>query len=79
MDLLRAIDFFLDTVTAHNDHPSYLKHVLARIDVIFTLGVGVYVCVGGGAPKDLVHNLLMQLFSSGSSKLKFPKLIFLML
>ena len=25
---------------------------------------------GGGSPKELVHNLLMQFFTSGSSKIK---------
>ena len=32
---------------------------------------------GGGAPKGLVHNLLMQFFTLGSSK--FSKLVFLIL
>ena len=34
---------------------------------------------GGGArgsPKGLVHNLLMQFFTLGSSKIKVPKLFF---
>ena len=30
---------------------------------------------GGGSPKGLVHNLLMQFFTRSSSKSKFPKLI----
>ena len=32
---------------------------------------------GGGAPKGLVHNLLMQFFTPGSSKIEvFEKLLF---
>ena len=31
------------------------------------LGIG---CRGGGSPKGLVHNLLMQFFTLGSSKIK---------
>ena len=63
---------FFDVVTTRNDHPRYVKHVLGRIYVVFTLfgdsirgGGG-----GGGAPKGLVHNLLMQLFNLGSSKIE---------
>ena len=51
--------YFFDIVTTQNDHPRYAKHVLGRIYVFFTLfgyksGGG-----GGGAPKGLVHNLLI--------------------
>ena len=31
---------------------------------------------GGGGPKGLVHNLLMQLFNLGSSKIDVSKLVF---
>ena len=61
---------FFDIVTTQNDHPSYAKHVLGRIYVFFTpfgyqVGGG-----GGGAPKGLVHNLLMQFFNPDSSKIE---------
>ena len=32
--------FFFDTVTTHNDQPSYVKHVLGSISVFFTRGGG---------------------------------------
>ena len=48
--------FFCGIVTTHNDHPSYVKHVLGSIYVLFTL-FGYW--VRGVSPK--VHNLLMQL------------------
>ena len=64
--------FFFDIVTTQNDHPRYVKHVLGRIYVFFTLfgnpvraGGG-----GGGAPRGLVHNLLMQFFTPDSSKME---------
>ena len=34
--------YFSDTVITQHDHPSYVKHVLGRIYVFFTL-VGYYV------------------------------------
>ena len=33
---------------------------------------------GGGSPKALVHNLLMQFYTLGSSKSKFPKFILIL-
>ena len=60
---------FCDIVTTQNDHPSYVKHVLGRIYVFFTL-FGYHVGGGGGAPKGRVHNLLMQLFNPDSSKIE---------
>ena len=60
---------FFDIVTTHNDHPRYVKHVLGRIYVFFTLfGYQVREC--RGAPKGLLHNLLMQFFTLGSSKME---------
>ena len=63
---------FNDIVTTQYDHARYVKHVLGRIYVFFTLfgyqfrgGGG-----GGGAPKGWVHNLLMQFFTLGSSKIE---------
>ena len=49
---------FFDTVITQNDQPRYVKHVLGRIYVFFTL-FGYWVR-GGGSPKGLVHNVLMQ-------------------
>ena len=50
-----------DTLSIQNDQTSYVKHVLDPLCVFFTL-VG---CLGGGGglPRGLGHNLLMQ-FSS---------------
>ena len=59
---------FCDIVTTQNDHPSYVKHVLGRIYVFFTL-FG-YQVGGGGSPKGRVHNLLMQFFTPDSSKIE---------
>ena len=59
---------FFDIVTTQNDHPRYVKHVLGCICVFFhpiwVLGGG------GGSPKGLVHNLLMQFFNLSSSKIE---------
>ena len=57
---------FFDIVTTQNDHPRYVKHVLGRIYAFFT--VFGYWPHGAGSPKGLVHNLLMQLCTPGSSK-----------
>ena len=63
--------WFFDFVTTQNDHPRYVKHVLGHIYLFFTLfgesgpGGG-----GGGAPRGLVHNLLMQFFTPDSSKME---------
>ena len=57
---------FFDIVTTQNDHPSYVKHVLGRIYMFFTL-FG-YQVGGGGSPKGRVHNLPMQFFTPDSSK-----------
>ena len=61
---------FFDIVTTQYDHPSYLKHVLGRIYMFFPL-FGYW--VGGGSPKGLVHNLLMQFFTLDSSKMEVFK------
>ena len=58
--------WFSDIVTTQYDHPRYVKHVLGRIYIFFTLGPGG----GGGSPKGLVHNLLLQLFTLGSSEME---------
>ena len=62
-----AETYFFDIVTTQHDHPRYVKHVLGRIHVFFTL-FGYW--VQGGSPKGLVHNLLMQFFTLGSSKIE---------
>ena len=61
---------FFDIVTTQNDHPRYVKHVLGRIYMFFTLFGYWPHGGGGGAPKGLVHNLLMQFFTLGSSKIE---------
>ena len=65
---------FFDIVTTQYDHPSYLKHVLGRIYMFFTL-FGYWVGVGR-SPKGLVHNLLMQFFTLDSSKMEVFKTCF---
>ena len=68
--------FFSYIATTQNDHPTCVKHVLGSIYVLFTL-FGYWVWGGGGSPKRLVHNLLMQYFTSGSSKMEvFRNLLF---
>ena len=59
---------FFDIVTTQNDHPSYVKHILGRIYVFLTL-FG-YQVRGGGSPRGLVHNLLMQFFTPDGSKME---------
>ena len=61
---------FFDIVTTQYDHPRYVKHVLGRIYVFFTRFGNQVRGGGGGAPKGLVHNLLMQFFNPGSSKIE---------
>ena len=66
---------FFDIVTTHNDHPSYVKHVLGSFMCCLPyLGIG---CWGGQvSPKGLVHNLLMQSFTLGISKIEIWKFFF---
>ena len=63
-------DFF-DTLTIQKDQISYAKHVLAPLYVFFTL----FGCVAGGegVPRGLGHNLLMQFFGLGSSKMEISE------
>ena len=65
--------FFFDILTTQYDHPSYVKHALGRIYMFFTL-FGYW--VGGGFPKGLVHNLLMQFFTLHGSKMEVFKTCF---
>ena len=67
------ITCFFDILTTHYDHPSYLKHILGRIYMFFTLfgyWVGGLGGGGGGAPKGMVHSRLMQFFTLDSSKME---------
>ena len=65
---------FFDTMITSNDHPRYVKHVLGRIYVFFR-----YWAHGGGgvSPKGWVHNLLLQFFTPGSSKIEVFETYFL--
>ena len=60
---------FFDIVITSNDDPRYVKHVLGHICMFFTL-FGYWPQEGGGPPKGLVDNLLMQFFTLGSSKIE---------
>ena len=66
---------FFDIVTTQYDHPCYVKHVLGRIYMFFTL-FGYWVGGGGGAPKGWVHSLLMQFFTLDSPKMEVFKTCF---
>ena len=71
---------FLGIMTTHNDHPSHAKHVLGSIYVLFYgywVCVCVCVCLSVVSPKGLAHNVLMQFFTLGSSKIEVSKLVFL--
>ena len=61
--------YFFDNVTTQYDHPRYVKHVLGRLYVFFTL-FGYWLPGEWGPPKGLVHNLLMQFFTLDSSKIE---------
>ena len=62
---------FFDIVTTQNDHPRYVKHVLGRIYVFFTL-FGNQVRGGGGLLGDwytmLMHCTAYALFHPGQLK-----------
>ena len=62
---------FSDILTIQNHQISYIKHVLAPLYVFFTR----FGCLGGGGglPRGLGYNLLMQLSSLGSSKMETSK------
>ena len=51
--------YFFHFVITQNDYPRYVKYVLGRINVVFTLFV-YWAPGGGGSPKGLVLNLLLQ-------------------
>ena len=57
---------FFDIVTTYNDEICYVKHVLAPFYVFFTL----FGCGGGGVPRGLGRNLLMQFSRLSTSKME---------
>ena len=74
--------YFFGIVTTQYDHPTYVKHVL-----VFFICFGFHMCFsyylgtdcgggGGGVPKGLVQNLLMQFFTLGSSKMEVSETYF---
>ena len=69
---------FFDIVTTQNDHPRYVKHVLGRIYVFFTL-FGYQVGGGGGLPRDWYTTCLCSFSTRTPQKSKFSKLVFLIL
>ena len=69
---------FFDIVTTQNDHPRYVKHVLGRIYVFFTL-LGYQVGGGGGLPRDGCTTCLCSFSPRAAQKSKFSKLVFLIL
>ena len=64
---------FFDIVTTYNDEICYLKHVLAPFYVFFTLFGCVCGGGGGGLPRGLGHNLLVQLSCLSSSKMEISE------
>ena len=59
---------FFDIVTTRYDHPSYLKHILGRIYMFFTL-FGYWVWGGGGGvPRDWYTQPAYAIFHSGQLK-----------
>ena len=60
---------FFDIVTTYNDEICYVKHVLAPFYVFFTL----FGCWGGGLPRGVGHNLLMQFSRLNSSKMELSE------
>ena len=66
-------EHFFDIVTTYNDEICYVKHVLAPLYVFFTL-FGFFFW-GGGLPRVLGHNLLMQFSSRGSSKMEITSVV----
>ena len=58
-------------VTTQHDDRQYGKYILGRIYAFFTLfGCWAHGGRGGGSPKGLVRNLMMQFFPLDSSKIE---------
>ena len=71
---------FFDIVTTQNDHPRYVKHVLGRICMFFTLfGIRSGGGGGGGLPWDWYTTCLCRFSPRAAQKSKFLKLVFLTL
>ena len=74
--------FFFDIVITKNDHARYVKHVLGRVYMFFTL-FGYWAGGGGGGwgglPRDWCATCLCSFSPLAAQKSKFLKLIFLML
>ena len=68
---------FFDIVTTQNDHPSYVKHVLGRIYVFFTLFRNQV--LGGGLLGDWYTTCLCSFSPRRAQKWKFFKLVFVIL
>ena len=62
-----------DTPTIHNHELSNVKHVFDPLCVFFTLLGCFFLGGGGGSPRGLGHNLLMQFSSLCSSKMEISK------
>ena len=60
---------FFYILTIHNDQVSYIKHVVDPLYWFFFYRIRVS-GGGGGVPRGLGHNLLMQFSNPGSSKMK---------
>ena len=70
---------FFDIVTTEYDHPRYVKHVLGRIFLFFTLfGYSAGRGVGGweGVKRDWYTTCLCSFSAYTAQKSKFPKLMF---
>ena len=68
----KILQTFFDIVTTYNDEICYAGHVLDPLCVFFTL----FGCVcggGGGGKESRAHNLLIQFFGLGSSKMEFSE------
>ena len=71
---------FFDIVTTQNDHPRYVKHVLGRIYVFFTLfGYQVGGGGGGGLLGDWYTTCLCSFSPRTAQNWKFLKLVFVIL
>ena len=59
---------FLDIVITYNDHPRYVKHVLGRIYMFFTIfGFWAH---RTWSPKGLLHNLPILFFTVSNSNIE---------
>ena len=67
---------FFDIVTTQNDHPRYVKHVLGRIYLFFTLFGNKG---GGGLLGDWYTTCLCSFSTRTAQKWKFLKLVFVIL